>query len=210
MLQMTEARLNLRNAGFVLVRNYLDVHESAEFASLASALTDRFGIDVVRSSRGDTLDYRVVTGDTIQAEAPVLFTLYTSRLLHWTREVTGHHGLAPSPHLRSAININCLERRNQHYPWHHDAVPFTALLFLTTLSDTDGGEFLIRTVRDDVVSIPPSRGDLLLMDGKRCAHAVAPLRENTRRLTVPMVYPLESDERPAGLDEYLYAGTQAK
>jgi hypothetical protein len=44
----------------------------------------------------------------------------------------------------------------------------------------------------------------VLINGKRCAHAVAPLLHDTERLTIPMVYPAENVDRPRGLDDYLY------
>ena len=56
-----------------------------------------------------------------------------------------------------------------------------------------------------VMSIAPAAGSLVLMDGRRCAHAVAPLREDALRISVPMVFPEVEDRRPAGLDDYLYA-----
>ena len=56
-----------------------------------------------------------------------------------------------------------------------------------------------------LLTIPPTAGQLVLMDGHRCAHAVAPLRADAARITVPMVFPAVQIDRPAGLDDYLYA-----
>jgi hypothetical protein len=67
-----------------------------------------------------------------------------------------------------------------------------------------GGEFLIRTRQDQVMTVAPVAGELVLMDGQQCAHAVAPLRENALRITVPMVFPAYHLKRPPGLDDYLY------
>jgi hypothetical protein len=176
---------------------------------VATSLATRYGAHVIRRNDEDTLDYHVVTGDLIKSEAPLLFALYTApQLLSWIRGVTQMKDLAISPHLRSSININCLTEAGQHYPWHTDAVPYTALLFLSTLSAAAGGEFLIRATNErGLMRIPPRRGDFVFMDGKRCAHAVAPLACNSIRLTVPMVYPIENAERPRGLDDYLYNST---
>ena len=196
----------------------IDPEASAALAALAQQLLARLGVHVVRRSGDDTLDYRVVTGDVIQAEAPPLWNLFASAdLLAWIRDVTGVGEVTRSPHLRSAVNINCLDTAGQGYPWHTDAVPFTGLLFLTTLPASAGGEFLIRRNpggsasrnppydSPGVVAIRPVNGEFLLMDGARCAHAVAPLRENTLRLSVPMVFPAAPSARPDGLDDFLYS-----
>ena len=201
-----DVRRTFQENGFVLVRDFLGEDASAEIAALASDVLGRRGVHITRPSGNDTLDYRVVTGDVIQAEAGAIYTLYTSSdLLTWIREVTGIKDVGRSPHLRSAVNINCLDTCGQRYPWHNDAVPFTVLLFLTTLPEPAGGEFLIRTGPDDVVTVRPESGLLLLMDGKRCAHAVAPLLEDAYRLSVPMVFPAVPTRRPAGLDDFLYS-----
>jgi hypothetical protein len=195
-----------RENGFVLVRRFLDEDESAELAVVAADVIRRSAVHIVRTSGTDTLDYRVVPGDVIRADASPIYALYASaRLLQWVRAVTLSDPVSRSPHLRSAVNINCLDTSGQRYPWHTDAVPFTAVLFLTTLPESAGGEFLIRTAPDGLVTIRPVSGELLLMDGRRCAHAVAPLRENTRRVTIPMVFPDGPTERPQGLDDFLYS-----
>jgi 2OG-Fe(II) oxygenase superfamily len=127
-------------------------------------------------------------------------------MLTWIGRLSDSPAVRPSPHLRSAININCLSRTGQQYPWHRDAVPFTAVLFLTSLPSSAGGELLIRTAEGERMAICPAAGDLIVMDGSRCPHAVAPLAIDTLRVTVPMVYPAFHVERPDGLDQHLYGG----
>ena len=197
-----------RDNGVVVVRDFLDPTAAATLAHIAISAATRFASHIRRSSDEGSLDYRVVTGDVIKREAAPLYMLYESAdLLAWIRHVTMTEELDRSSHLRSAININVLDTAGQQYRWHNDAVPFTVLLFLTTLPSSAGGEFLIRTRPDEVMTIPPAAGHLVLMDGRRCAHAVAPLRADVLRVTVPMVFPAVQVERPAGLDEYLYSET---
>jgi hypothetical protein len=202
---ISDARAALRRHGYVHVPGWLDPDIADSLATLAHDTVQQYGTRVVRFSADDVLDYEVVTGDLIQSHAPPFFDLYSSpTLLTWIRSVGRVADLERSPHLRSSININCLRFCGQGYPWHSDAVPFTVLVFLTTLSDTDGGEFLIRPAREPLRRIQPVSGDLLLMDGQRCPHAVAALRANVCRLTVPMVYPAIKAARPPQLDSYLY------
>jgi hypothetical protein len=200
------ARAALREQGFVIARDWLPGVMVATLADAAAAVAVRQAVYVTRSAEKNTLDPRVVTGELIKSQAPALFALYASwPFLSWIREVTGVADLTTSPFLRSSININCLTQPGQHYAWHTDAVPFTALLFLTTLRASAGGAFLIRSARSgSVIAIQPTRGELILMDGTRCEHAVAPLTRRVCRLTVPMVYPAESVARPRVLDQYRY------
>ena len=159
-----------------------------------------------RSGAGaDGLAYGVVNGDQIETGAPLLFAAYTSpELLSWIRVVTGDPTVSRSPHRRSAININSLMQPGQQYPLHRDAVPYTALLFLSDVPASAGGEFLIDSLRGERRTIQPSAGAFVLMDGASCPHGASPLREAAVRLTMPMVFPAAHLERPEGLDEYLY------
>lgn len=202
-------RSEFRCRGFGLATELLDVNERSALFRIASALAQRRATAVDRTDTGERLWYNVVTGDRIAAEGLPLFRFYTGpEMLSWIRELSGSPSLAPSSHLRSGINVNCLQTAGQQYPWHRDAVPYTSLLFLTSLPGSAGGAFLIRAADGELVRVQPRAGDLLFMDGARCPHAVAPLIESTLRLTVPMVYPTERIERPAGLDAYLYESAE--
>lgn len=114
--------------------------------------------------------------------------------------------VARSPHLRSAVNINCLTAPGEEYPLHRDAVPYTALLFLSNVAADAGGAFVIHSIAGTRRIVRPRLGNLLLMDGSRCSHGVAPLRRDAWRVTMPMVFPERTADRPEGLDEYLYGG----
>ena len=195
-----------RDAGALLVRDALDVTTASELAGEALALSRRSGRHIQRSSDAGVLDYGVITGDVIRTGAARFSALYEAvELLDWIRAVTRTPAVDRSPYVRSAVNINVLATRGQQYRWHTDAVPFTVLLFLTTVPPESGGELLIRTGPDDVLSVPPVAGQLVLMDGHRCPHAVAPLLDDVPRITMPMVFPAAPIDRPAGLDDYLYA-----
>jgi hypothetical protein len=200
--------------GFVLVPRVFDERHLADLFDLAMILLGRHRIEVDRDigeqRRGQRLRYGVVTGDRIKAEGELLFSIYDRPEMRWWLQVlTNSPAIEVSRHLRSAININCLYQIGQQYPWHHDAVPYTCLLFLSSVPPAAGGEFLIRALDDELVVIRPTAGDFIVMDGTRCPHAVAPLTQDVLRLSVPMVYPSENVARPAGLDDYLYDGASA-
>jgi hypothetical protein len=191
--------------GYVSVAQSLDADDAMNAAAEASRMVRSFARSIDRRGEGSRLTYRVVTGDRIKSEAPILFDLYSSTaLLEWVQQVTDCAAVSQSPHLRSAVNINCMTAPNEEYPEHQDAVPYTALLFLSDVAPDAGGPFVVHALTGEVVTIQPALGQLVLMDGSRCAHGVLPLVREAWRLTMPMVFPRAVVERPAGLDDYLY------
>lgn len=162
------------------------------------------------------LVYRVVTGDIIRERWPELFKVYSHRvLLDWIKDITGEP-VFTSPHIQSAVNLNIMDGSESVYRWHFDAVPYTALLYLTDVRPEDGGALELipdcqpHTIPDSREAernqLWPTAGTLVLMDGTRCYHRVAPIVRPSLRLSIPLVYPhaVATYERPAGLDSYLY------
>jgi hypothetical protein len=197
-------RPEFERRGFLLA-DVLDPDELSVLFDVAFRLVRRHSAHIDRAESGKRLRYDVVSGDRIASEGGPLFALYTHPdLLAWVRAVTGSPMLAPSTHLRSSINVNCLHTAGQRYPWHRDAVPYTALLFLASVPLEAGGTLLIRAGDASLASVQPRSGCLVFMDGTRCEHAISPLTEDTLRLSVPMVYPATAVDRPAGLDDFLY------
>jgi hypothetical protein len=91
------------------------------------------------------------------------------------------------------------------------------ILFLVDLEPQDGGELEFypgckawtppASEESSVqpVRVPCHAGTLVLMDGTRCYHRVAPILRPCCRITVPMVFPnVIEDRRPDALDSYLY------
>ncbi len=201
-------RAEFNRCGFVVCARALAPPALSPLAEAAHDVVRGSAVGIDRAS-GDRerLWYAVVTGDVIAERCPALFAVYQSHeMLDWIRALTASPSVSTSAHLRSSININCLDRVGQGYPGHVDATPFTAVLFLSSLSAGDGGEFQIQSAAGDRIAIRPRAGDLVVMDGTRCPHGVAPLRQPVARLTVPMVYPAAHTARPPGLDEFLYGG----
>jgi 2OG-Fe(II) oxygenase superfamily len=206
----SSVRADFLRRGFVLVPDFLGRDEVLPLYTVAMKLLRQCGTTVVRSADGQVLWYRVVTGEPIEREGAPLFNLYSSPdLLGWLRDLADTPALGLSAHLRSAVNVNCLHRPGHGYPWHQDAVPYTCLLFLTSLPEHVGGEFLIRAADGALLTIRPVAGTLVAMDGARCPHAVAPLKASALRLSIPMVYPCEIVARPTGLDEHLYGAASS-
>jgi hypothetical protein len=155
-------------------------------------------------------------GHDIRTHWPELFEFYNSRyLLAWLKRITGDNTIQTSQHLESALNLNILDSSDFVYRWHFDAVSFTVILYLTDVLPQDGGA--LRLIPDcrphiapdisasKVVEIRPRAGTILVMDGTRCYHSVAPLLRKVLPLSIPLVYPNnEASTRPSGLDSYLY------
>lgn len=175
-----------------------------------------FARSIQRTDDGFRLVYRVVTGDVIQERWPELFALYHDTVFpEWIQEVTGERKIVTSSEVQSAVNLNIMQG-DSVYRWHFDAIPYTLLLYLTDVRPEDGGALQLvpackphevpDLARISPVEIHPTAGSLVLMDGTRCYHHVAPLQRPLTRFSIPMVYPTASaaQQRPAGLDSYLY------
>jgi hypothetical protein len=199
---------------FVVVQNALPASETKRWRQQATRIS-RLARPIVRNENGAELVYRVVTGTQIYSHWPELFTFYESKALHeWIAVVTGEERIFRSNHLESGLNLNVMEGRGSVYRWHFDAIPYTALFYLTDAKLEDGGALEV-VVSDrphkvpvvcepDTIRVWPKGGMMVLMDGTRCYHHVTPILKRGLRLSIPMVFPAKIAERPAGLDAYLY------
>lgn len=169
---------------------------------------------ISRSDGVSKLVYRVATGDVIRVHWPELFAFYQdNHTVGWVREVTGRHQVCPSEHIVSGVNLNILDSSESVYRWHFDAVPYTVLIYLTETLPENGGalELVPGCRRHEVPDLStagivrhfPSAGTIVLMDGTRCYHRVAPMLRAVLRLSIPLVY-TDAHTRPSGLDSYLY------
>jgi hypothetical protein len=172
---------------------------------------------IERQEEGNRLQYRVVTGETIRDRWPELFALYNDPAMRrWIENVTSESPIFTSSQLQSAVNLNILDSTESVYRWHFDAVAYTALLYLTDVTPEDGGALELipncpphivpQSVDSRRIQLWPAAGTLLLMDGTCCYHHTAAMLRPSLRLSIPMVYPNTNtcQERPAGLDRYLY------
>lgn len=162
------------------------------------------------------LVYRVVTGDAIRNHWPELFAFYEdAETVAWVREVTGSPEVRPSDHLVSAVNLNIMDSTQAIYRWHFDAVPYTLLIYLTDTLAHEGGalEMVPGCASHEAPDLAvaaitrcyPAAGSVVLMNGTRCYHRVAPMQRATMRLSIPLVYPnAGASRRPVNLDAYLY------
>ena len=82
----------------------------------------------------------------------------------------------------------------------------TGLLFVTSHPKGSGGELVFK-IGDIEKKIYPERGYFLLFDARAIPHAVMPLLTNDFRISIPFNFYEEnqSQNRPADLDDYLYA-----
>lgn len=180
---------------------------------------------IERAEGGHVLSYRVVTGDTIQQAWPELWSFYTApEALEWVAEIAAEPRVYTSTHVQSAVNLNVLDKPGDVYRWHYDAVPYTLILFLTDTDPDSGGLLEIwpngppageakahKPPECEVLQVIAPAGAAVLMDGSLCYHRVTQLRRPHMRLTIPMVYPTTNDDdRPAGLDRYLYEPSRGR
>jgi 2OG-Fe(II) oxygenase superfamily len=202
--------------GYLIVDKVIPPDLCDSWRQTALRIAQDTGRSIRKETGNDLLQYRVVTGETIKDCWPELYDFYSAPdLRSWISELTGTQGIALSSHLQSAININVLNEPGEVYRWHFDAVPYTALLYLSDSQPEDGGflEFYPNANLKNSETLPaqekiqflPRRGSLVLMDGTRCYHRVSPILRRHERISIPMVFPTQSRQaRPENLDSYLY------
>lgn len=206
---------------FIVVRDFLPRELISEWCAQAKTCVQHYGKDINQTLTERTLRYRVVTGEMIRDHFEELFSFYCSpSIIKWMTAVIGVSKLYVSNHIRSAININSMAQPTERYPWHFDAVPYTAMLYLTTSDFDHGGALEVYPnlkISHDVTPTPaelkkaeklhilPEAGMLILMNGTCCYHSVTPLLKSEQRISVPMVFPVElMHERPVEVDEFIY------
>jgi hypothetical protein len=202
---------SFRQRGFVIAQSVLPKTLCSRWRAHANRMAQVSALEIDKrcTSGGTGLRYAVVTGEIVTKKWPEMFSVYRSATIReWIRMITGSEEIFQSNHLRSAININVLSRRGEVYPWHFDAEPYTAILYLSDSASEDGGALQLRNSRAGLqrtVTYLPHSGDLILMDGTRCYHRITPLRRAHLRISVPMVFPKRHEHsRPANLDSFLY------
>lgn len=220
---LQNARVQFKGDNFAVIPNFLDTATASKWANQSKELLSKASIPITRNLYGKRLSYNVVTGEVIREHASEIFRFYRSKAMrHLIQTITNARKVYNSKNLRSSININYLHAPHQVYRWHLDAEPYTAVLFLTSLDKHDGGAFLLKPPQtqrnkapstihpkrsNKVKTIRPKSGSLIVMDGSLCAHSVAPMRRESDRITLLMVYPkVRGRTRPANLDDYLYDG----
>jgi 2OG-Fe(II) oxygenase superfamily len=193
---------------YVICRQVLSPDGAGELRAKALEIAARYARRIEQQSLNNPLRYRVVTGDVIATEWPELFATYQSlELRNWVAGITGIPTIVSSSHLRSSININIMGEPGEVYRWHTDASGVTLLLYLSDSREEDGGSLQLRAPGASTpVSMIPTAGTVVLMDGTRCLHRVSPIVGRHERISIPMVFTPSPDEpRPAGLDDYLYS-----
>jgi len=205
-----------RKNGYLILEKVITPNICDSWKLTALRIAQAAARTVRKENGSDVLRYRVLTGDTIKDRWPQLYDFYSHpELRSWISGVTGTEGIALSPHLQSAININVLSEPGEVYRWHFDAEPYTALLYLSDSEPDDGGflEFYPNANLESSETLPverkvkflPRQGSLVLMDGTRCYHRVSPILRRHERVSIPMVFPAQARQaRPENLDSYLY------
>ena len=210
-----EAQHDFRQNGYISLPHVLPAELTERWRQKSQQLKGG-ALTIKRSEGGFELVYRVVTGNVIQDQWPELFAFYKDpQVLEWIRDISEEDEICTSSFLRSAVNLNIMESTDSVYRWHFDAVPYTMLIYLNDIVAQDGGAMEMvpgcrpHTVPDlaksPIVQLWPTAGTWVLMDGTRCYHRVSQLLHPYTRLSIPLVYPnTKQDQRPAGLDAYLY------
>lgn len=148
---------------------------------------------------------RVATGEIVENRAPWLSRLYAGVLRNFvSTKLRRRYYVAKDK--RSSININYLSGTGAIYERHVDSNPLTGLLFVTGCTKWAGGELVFLGPQCSRFVVHPRPGLFIAFDARKTVHYVAPLRQSTTRISVPMNYyeHLYRQPRPVDLDTYLY------
>ncbi len=160
--------------------------------------------DCREETTGTGMTYEVVTGEIIARHIPWLIDFYRVTLAAFVKTVMSRP-IVPSRSERNGLNINVVQGMGGRYEWHVDPSPVAAILFATAHDIGGGGELVLRA-GDEFTHIHPRPGLIAVFEGRKIEHAVLPLKANTVRISIPMLYYYENEKQhfPQKLDEYLY------
>ena len=142
--------------------------------------------------KGGTVAY-----ETVIEHAPAIAALYQSREMRELVSRLVGEPVTPTPlHDQSSLSVLFYERPGDHIAWHYDhnfykGRHFTVLIPLVNRGSGEGGLSHARlTARlpggDLDIATPPNK--LIVFEGARVLHKVAPIAENERRLVLSMTY----------------------
>lgn len=154
--------------------------------------------------------FRLVNGDDAARQLPWLVDLYQRDILNLARINYGHVSCSADP--RAGVNIN-MQDSGCRYEWHVDSNPLTAVLFVTSHDDVDGGALVFRPdtggrvtnrTADHELRIQPVSGKLVFFRAQRYAHHVEEF-SSKYRISVPMNFFSSGCPQERGdVDGYLY------
>jgi hypothetical protein len=142
--------------------------------------------------KGGTVAY-----ETVIAHAPALVALYQSNAMReWVSKLVGEP-VRPTPiHDQSSLSVLFYDKPGDHIGWHFDhnfyrGRHFTVLLPVLNTGSGEGGlshARLTAMVRGTEVDIATPPNTLVVFEGARVRHKVAPIIEGERRMVVSMTY----------------------
>jgi hypothetical protein len=206
-LSLPIRRLHPRfNAYEVDVHKLLDFHpnwyeEVKEVAATAPIFTIKGGsVETSMVPLGFDTIYQPTRAKGINDNLPWLAEYFRGPFQLLVQRATGDPTLQLGEG-NATLNINYFKqedfigKQKIGYEMHVDRNPITAILFLTTLDDKEGGKLVLREGRDEnnkaigsSLSIRPEAGKLIIFDGNTHPHEVTVITSNQARMAVPGDY----------------------
>lgn len=150
--------------------------------------------------KGGTVAY-----ETIIPNAPALAALYQSRdMREFVSRLVGEPVMPTPLHDQSSLSVLCYDRPGDHIGWHFDhnfyrGRHFTVLLPLVNHGSGENGlsharlTAMVNGAELDITT-PPNK--LVVFEGARVRHKVAPIIEGERRMVVSMTFCADPREGP--------------
>jgi hypothetical protein len=177
---------------FATIADFLPADRFAELRSEAERLAGAERSYVPAHKKGGTIAY-----ETLIQRAPAIVGFYHSEAMQ--RFVSRIVGLPVQPtplHDQSSLSVLVYDRPGDHIGWHYDhnfyrGRHFTLLLPVVNTGSAAGGLSHAQLAaklggNETPVGTPPNA--LVLFEGARVLHKVAPIIEGERRIVISMTY----------------------
>ena len=220
--------------GYLVIDNFFTIKQCEETLQLIADYRKNYEVtEVYRPDKERELRYSVINGDEIENYLPAIWQLYEKVNLLVNK--INDRDLVPLSNQMPRVNVNIIKPGGE-YRWHYDRNAVTALLYLNAV---EGGELemypnyrlgsknkkfsftqkcwdallklkIIRYFFGNKISIKPSQGMIVIMQGDECLHSVKALEGEQERISVVMAYDLPGVEFPVdkGLNSYLYTNKE--
>jgi len=219
----------------IVIRQYLDGARCSSVLREIETYRQSHHIAEIKRQCGErSLDYGVIDGIKVREHLPIV----TGIGAEVQREIENRLNVKIRPITeRAAINVNVTRTRGE-YRWHYDRNDISALLYLNSVS---GGELefysnyrilleqsnhghlqealdklmqfrLVRKLCGNKTSLRPEPGMLLIFDGVRTLHSVAPVISDEDRICIVLAFDQidSNSKKNYSLDNYLYSESEWK
>lgn len=155
-------------------------------------------------SPGEVIKSWVVDGEQLSQTDEWLLEIYANEICALASKLTERQ-VEPGRERLSNVNINLMRGKGSRFEKHVDTNHLTGLLFVSTLSEHQGGALCLE-VGDELIAIHPEVGKIVFVDARNIPHYVSPLQTEEDRIVIVMNFYFLDEEydRPSYINDFIY------